>query len=298
MSHSPPPTTVDVGLESYLTRCVEWPGRALGEGEVLEATYNATTDSVKSVIVKDQEILTPEEIQQHRTAVVEARLGEISNLSQLGCFKRLPKAQAPNRLDTRWVIKWKWVAGKRIIKVRLAMRGFRDRGETYETFAGTASRWAQRIVNSIAVQQDGFVLFSFDVSSAFAKGMTFAELSRLTGEALRSVQFDLDREDVKLLRRIPGFETFDPTKETLDMVKPIYGLKDAPRAWRQKLHLLLVEWGLRRLYADAELYVCHEAVGAGARPQYVALPGPTSKPKQVKWSDQQKDTPTEVGKRR
>ncbi len=108
----------------------------------------------------------------------------------------------------------------------------------------------------------------------------------------------MDCEDVKLLRRIPGYGTFDPAKETLDMVKPIYGLKDAPRAWRQKLHLLLVEWGLKRLYADAELYVCHEAVGAGAMPQYVALPGPTSKPKQVKWSDQQKDTPTEVGKRR
>ena len=110
------------------------------------------------------------------------------------------------------------------------MRGFKDRCEWMETFAGTASRWAQRVVNSCTVQEDGFILFSLDVGSAFAKGMTFEELSKLTGEPLRAVEFDLNPEDVKILRQIPGFETFDPATETLTMIKPIYGLKDAPRA--------------------------------------------------------------------
>jgi hypothetical protein len=43
------------------------------------------------------------------------------------------------------------------------------------------------------------------------------------------------------------------------MLKAIYGLKDAPRAWRKKLHLLLTEWGMKQLYADSQLYAKHES---------------------------------------
>ena len=101
-----------------------------------------------------------------------------------------------------------------------------------ETFAGTTSRSGQRIVNTVAAMHPDFVFFSYDVSQAFAKGMTFKELSELTGTELREVQFDIPSSDVAILKRIAGFENFDPTRETLYMVKPIYGLKDAPRAWR------------------------------------------------------------------
>ena len=42
------------------------------------------------------------------------------------------------------------------------------------------------------------------------------------------------------------------------MVKPIYGLKDAPRAWRKKLHQVLIDWNSsRQLYAEPELYCTH-----------------------------------------
>ena len=54
-----------------------------------------------------------------------------------------------------------------------------------------------------------FKLWSFDVPAAFAKGMTFEELSKLTGTQLRSVQFDLRAEGIRLLRQIPGFETVE-----------------------------------------------------------------------------------------
>ena len=78
--------------------------------------------------------------------------------------------------------------------------------QSMETFAGTATRWAQRIVNSVAANEDDFVLFNLDVSKAFAKGMTFQELSELTGEPLRAVQFEVAEEDVAAFRRIPGYE--------------------------------------------------------------------------------------------
>ena len=102
------------------------------------------------------------------------------------------------------------------------------------------------------------MLFSFDVSLAFAKGLTFEELAELTGEPLRVVQFEVSRSDAEILKKIPGYETFDPTKEVLLMKKAVYGLKDAPRAWRKKLHGLLASFGLSSLYADPQLYAAHQ----------------------------------------
>ena len=127
-----------------------------------------------------------------------------------------------------------------------------------ETFAGTASRAGQRVVNSQIAQHDDYIMFSADVSQAFAKGLTFEELARLTGQPLRAVEFDLSAADVELLRELPGYSDFDPTRETLAMIKPIYGLKDAPRAWRKKLHQVLVAFYLEQLHAATEQYVLHD----------------------------------------
>mgnify|MGYP003328451570 CR=1 FL=1 len=142
------------------------------------------------------------------------------------------------------------------------MRGFKDRCQTLETFAGTASRCGQRIINSVIAQHPEWELFSLDVSQAFAKGMTFEELARLTGEQLRHVEVDLDAEDVALIRTIPGYTDFNPRTETLQMLKAVYGLKDAPHAWRKRLHQVLEGFRLVPLIAEAELYVRHLSTGS------------------------------------
>ena len=67
-----------------------------------------------------------------------------------------------------------------------------------ETYAGTTSRCGQRLVNLAAAEHDDFVLFSFDVSQAFAKGMTFEEIAALTGDPLRSVQFEVPPKEAWL----------------------------------------------------------------------------------------------------
>jgi hypothetical protein len=41
------------------------------------------------------------------------------------------------------------------------------------------------------------------------------------------------------------------------MIKAIYGLKDAPRAWRLRLNQILLEAGLSQLKTEQELYVSH-----------------------------------------
>eukprot|EP00971_Amphidinium_carterae_P227040 4503531-Amphidinium_carterae.2 len=101
------------------------------------------------------------------------------------------------------------------------LRGFKEKGD-YQTYAGTAARFTQRIINSLSMMNPHYVLQSWDIGSAFAQRLSFAELARSTGEQIRS---------------------------------PVCGLKDAPRAWELRLRQLLTEGGLRPSMTDPRLYM-------------------------------------------
>ena len=137
----------------------------------------AVDDTPDSVTVNNKAVdnkeLSKEDKVKHTTEIRTCKYAEILAVFDLDCFKRMPRRLARNLVDTRWVITWKIKDGKLIIKCRITMRGFKDRCTDLETYAGTASRAGQRMVNSACAQHDDFVLFSFDVSAAFAKGMTF-----------------------------------------------------------------------------------------------------------------------------
>ena len=60
-----------------------------------------------------------------------------------------------------------------------------------------------------------------------------------------------------LQRTIPGFEDFNPALETLSLIKPGYGLKDAPRLWNMALTAALETVGLKPLQADPQLFIKH-----------------------------------------
>eukprot|EP00975_Prorocentrum_lima_P061884 12882463-Prorocentrum_lima.AAC.1 len=69
-----------------------------------------------------------------------------------------------------------------------------------------------------------------DVSAAFLKGMTVKEIAKEAGD-MRSVQFDFPPGDVWSLRKLPGVEDYDSSVEILDLLKAMWRLKDAPRAF-------------------------------------------------------------------
>ena len=48
-----------------------------------------------------------------------------------------------------------------------------------------------------------------DISTAFLKGMTYHEIAKITGEPLRSVQFDFPPADAWLIRQLPGMSDYD-----------------------------------------------------------------------------------------
>ena len=251
--------TIEIDFEGIAAMSHTGLGYTVTEEDTITSSYNVTTGETTASLIQERSNLTKQQLVENATAVVSAKKSELVSLSELGCFQRFPRNRARNLVDVRWVYTWKQDLKKEMqIKARMTVRGFKDQAQGLETFAGTASRWGQRVVNAVTAQEEEWTLFSFDVSLAFAKGLSFKELSELTGEPLRVVQFELSREDAKILQKIAGFEAFNAEKEVLLMVKAVYGLKDAPRAWRKKLHLLLSTFDLVSLYADPQLYTRHE----------------------------------------
>ena len=145
------------------------------------------------------------------------------------------------------------------IKCKLIIIGFKDKFQHLDIYASATSRSGQRLVNALSVQHADFVLFSFDVSQVFAKGMTSEELSVLSGQDIRRVEFDVFREDIRCLRELFDFKVFEPVEETLAMYEFIYWLTDVPRPWRKPLHQVFTQWvSCRQLYAGSEFYCVHK----------------------------------------
>jgi hypothetical protein len=185
-------------------------------------------------------------------------LDELLRWSELKAFRRFPRRAAKNIIDSRWVLKWKKVDGVRVIRARLTVRGFKDlQANALRTFAGTTSRWGQRLVNSEAAQR-GWALFTADVSQAFLRGLTFEQAALMKGEIQREVQFDLPPGCSSLLNQLPGYEDFDALAEVLEMLRCGFGLKDAPRLWQKVLHGVLLDAGFATLQSDMQLYVLFE----------------------------------------
>ena len=103
----------------------------------------------------------------------------------------------------------------------------------------------------------GYRLWTIDVPKAFLCGLTFEQLSTATGEQQLEMQLDLPRGSIPLLRKLEGFETFDPATEVLETNKPVIGSTTAPKAFSLKLDQVLREVGLRPTEAEPKVYIKH-----------------------------------------
>lgn len=220
-----------------MSQCHEQLGEFIGADDVLIYKVDSNgkeTVNIKASGARDNRELDRNEKIQFKSQIDSQKLAELRGLVELTCFQHIPRRQARNLGDARWVTTWRIKPEGHVIKCRITRHGFKDRQSDLETFAGTATRCGQRLVNSIVSMEDDCQLFSIDVTKAFTKGMTCEELVRLTGEPLRYVEVELTSEDAALLRKIPGYENFNVKAEVLKMLKAVHGLKDAPRAWRKR----------------------------------------------------------------
>ena len=232
-------------------------------------------------------------MQTNRKDVEAAMLKELLTWAKLQCFSRKSRRDARNIIDTRWVIKWKWelpvtavedsigesrsaeandtvIADKpgavRVIRARLTVRGFKDQDRNdIDRYAGTSSRSSQKVLVSEAVLR-GWDIATTDISKAFLQGVTYAELAQLTGEKQREVNFYLPASNIPILKKVPGFEDFNPQEELLHCDKPGTGLVGAPRAFSMKLSMVTKDkCGLVPSKVDPELCFKHEYPSGGSR---------------------------------
>ena len=221
-------------------------------------------EQTTAVVEREHNVLSLAEARQHRDQCVQAMFDELERWRTLGTFRRMPSAQARNVLDSRWVLKWNQKdKEKKSVKARLTVRGFLDQqSNSLSTFSATASRWSQRLVVSITVQRS-WKLFGLDVAQAFLKGLTFDQLNDLEkakgGSTIRAVQFRVPPGAVAILQRLEGYHDFDPAREVLDLVRPGFGLKDAPRLWSMALQQALQDLDWHPTKIDPQLYLKHRS---------------------------------------
>eukprot|EP00435_Cladocopium_sp_Y103_P050876 s894_g15.t1 len=138
--------------------------------------------------------------------------------------------------------------------LELTRWGFLDKQST-DTYAGTSTRWSQRLLITIAVQRR-LSLWSAEISEAFLRGLMFQELHEEGGE-LREVQISLPPGGEHLLRTIQGYSDYDPDHQVLVMLKPGFGLQDAPQLWLKALKRVLTKIGVTSTQVDPQLLCMH-----------------------------------------
>ena len=225
-----------------------------GEDEIV-SIYLA--DEPYAVIERTHNVLTRSEALDNVAACRTSMVKELGRWHRHGAWERAPKAEAQHLLTSRWVLKWKQIAGEKAIKARLVVQGFKD-NQNVKNFSATTTRWGQRMILIFATQFS-WELVSADVSEAFLRGLTFEELYR-SGEdkVLRDVQMLIPPGSEELLRTLPGFEDYNSQTECLKMKKPGFGLKDAPRLWGLALKKVLSKIGLVATQVDAQLFLKHQ----------------------------------------
>ena len=210
------------------------------------------------LIQKALDALSTQDVKDNWAAVQAAIAGELNSFVDHSVFKRIPRTEASNICSSRWVLRWKLINGTRSIKARLTIRGFQDQQEV-NSYAATASRWSQRLVVSVAVKER-WQLWIADVATAFLQSDTFAQLTEEAGDEIRNVCFTPPAGYESEFLKLKGHENMNFTHEVFRLLRPAYGLKDAPRAWKRRLDKILRELGGIPVPTDASLYAFYDSL--------------------------------------
>ncbi len=93
------------------------------------------------------------------------------------------------------------------------------------------------------------------MTGAFLQVLEFETLRKMTGEPIRRVFFDFPQDCMALVRTLAGLATFNSVLETFELLKPGYGLRDAPRLWRLRLGQILEAFQLHCLSVVKQIYI-------------------------------------------
>ena len=170
-------------------------------------------------------------------------------------IKRSDFASKP--VTARWVDTFKFKNKELIVKSRLCIRGFQEPvSEDEYKQSPTANRVSHRLVCHVAVQKK-LHLASLDVSTAFLKGYSFAELEQ-QGIARKPCAIRLDQGVWQLLAELnPAFKPAaeSPVDFLFLLAKAAYGLRDAPLLWHLKAITVLKSLGYQPMRHDSCTFI-------------------------------------------
>ncbi|CAI7906257.1 unnamed protein product [Closterium sp. NIES-53] len=147
----------------------------------------------------------------------------------------VPTSRA-NIVDGMWIFRAKRPPGSPpAFKACYLARGFSQRQEVdyFQTFSPTPKMTTLRVLLHVAAQRD-YALHSLDFSAAILQGSLHEEI---------------------WLRRPPGFTGSFPTGTQWSLLRPVYGLRQAPRKLHDTVRTTLAALGFAPATADPSLFL-------------------------------------------
>ena len=86
-------------------------GQQVKPGEAATLRAHVTRELKRTVVVKDDDILSAAELRKHSPEVTKAIAEELRTWLESRCFKMIPFKNAQNVMTPRYVATWKWVNG-------------------------------------------------------------------------------------------------------------------------------------------------------------------------------------------
>ncbi|GKC30833.1 putative ribonuclease H-like domain-containing protein, partial [Tanacetum coccineum] len=168
---------------------------------------------------------------------VDAMQEEMQQFLNQNVWKLVPLPAGKTAIGTKWILKNKRDARGIVVrnKARLVAQGHRqEEGIDYdEVFAPVARIEAIRLFLAFASYM-GFLVYQMDVKSAFLYG---------------------EIEEEVYVTQPKGFVDPQNPKLVYKVVKALYGLHQAPRAWYARLSTFLLKHGYRRGTIDKTLFL-------------------------------------------
>ncbi|XP_070022817.1 uncharacterized protein [Nicotiana sylvestris] len=174
---------------------------------------------------------------------VQAMQEELDQFSKNQVWNLIPKPDNMSVIRTKWVFRNKLNEDGKVVrnKARLVAQGYsQQEGVDYdETFAPVARLESIQILLAYA-SFEGFKLFQMNVKSAFLNGFIEEEI---------------------YVKQPPGFVDSKFLYHVYKLTKALYELKQAPRAWYDRLSSFLVDHGFIRGKIDTALFIKRSSGG-------------------------------------
>ena len=194
-----------------------------------------------------------------RQAFMKAKIKELESFfkNEVWLYDHEKNADPSRILKAHFILTWKKNEdGSPRAKARLITQGFKDPDAlsgALSTNAPTLTRLARGMILSIC-QLNAWKMFTSDITTAFLQGKNFAEGSD------RVIWIRLPKDAKELL----GLEADAP--QLMKLVKPMYGLCDAPRAWYEEASeriLKVGEGNIQRHPLDPCLFMVYHPLPEG-----------------------------------